>query len=192
MDIFKTSFNPPQTLTTERFCLFPTNQFFSASDFEAVMANKELLRNWSQSSWPEDDFTLKQNHEDLGQHVQDNIDHTAYGYMLYSLDKEVCYGSVYINPLSKTPEYYHTTEAERSVLLAHHARIDCWIIEDSSDLEKTILIELRKWFKETWKINPLFSARVQLEKRIQLYEELGMKKQLDLKSQTSEMTLLLF
>ncbi len=196
MDIFHQSFTPPQTLIRKSFCLFPTNQYFDQEDYKAVMLNKEMLRTWSQSQWPEDDFSLKQNHEDLGLHVLDNLNHEAYGYMIFSLDKSTCYGSVYVNPLSSVSSNYHTTKEEEAALSSRQARIDCWVIQDSSrldnKLEREIIHELVNWFKETWKIKVYFSARIGLDKRIAVYEELGLKKQMDLKSKTSEMTLLLF
>ena len=34
-------------------------------DFDAVMISKEILREWSDSEWPEDDFSLEQNAQDL-------------------------------------------------------------------------------------------------------------------------------
>lgn len=192
MDIFTKAFSPPLELTTKTFCVFPTNQDYTDSDYDAVMANKELLRKWSQSTWPEDDFTREQNREDLALHIQDNQDHSAYGYMIYSLDKKTCYGSVYVNPILTIPNHYIMTDQEIDFLKTHDARIDCWIIDDSSDLEKIIVSELDKWLRQTWKIRPLFSARKELTKRIGIYQELGFKKNFDLKSLTSEMTLLLF
>ena len=191
MDIFTKNYSPPQELKTQDFCLFPTNQDFYLSDYEAVIHSRALLRDWSQSMWPEDDFTPEQNKEDLGHHVQDNIDHTAYGYMIYSLDKKTCFGSVYVNPLSPIPENYHTTKEEDALLRSHQARIDYWVI-DNPALEEIITKELRIWFKKTWKINVYFSARVQTKSRLAIYKKLGYKKELDLKSKTSEMTLLLF
>jgi hypothetical protein len=64
MDIFTKTYTPPQELKTHDFCLFPTNQDFYQSDYEAVIKSRALLRDWSQSMWPEDDFTPEQNKED--------------------------------------------------------------------------------------------------------------------------------
>ncbi len=192
MNIFTPDFTPPKELTTKDFCIFPTDDAFFESDFVAVMNNRELLRIWSQSTWPEDDFTPIQNKEDLNQHIDDNRTHAAYGYMIYSLDKQICYGSVYVNPLVSIPNNYQTTEAENAILKSHHARIDCWIIQEIPEIEKIILIELKKWFDSVWKIRPLFSARLGLNKRIALYEELEWGRKVNAKSKTSDMTVLLF
>ncbi len=192
MNIFTTQFDFPKELVTSTFCLFPTNQKFYQSDYVAVMNNREMLRIWSQSSWPEDQFTPEENKADLGQHIEDNTNHTAYGYMLYSPDKSRCYGSVYLNPLVTIANNYHCTGNEVEILNAHHARVDCWIIDHDSDLEKEIIASLMEWFKTTWNIKVLFSARVGLDKRINIYRELKLDMKMNLKSNTSDMTLLLF
>ena len=192
MNIFTKEFSPPQTLTTKTFCLFPTHQDFYESDYTAVMNTRALLRIWSQSPWPEDDFTPQMNKDDLLHHIEDNKTHAAYGYMIYSLDKKTCYGSLYVNPLAAVPDNYHTTKEEADLVRSHQGRLDCWIVDENSDLEKTIISEIKNWFESTWKIKFLFSARVGMNKRISIYEDLGLECQADLKSKTSEMTLLLF
>lgn len=192
MNIFTKDFTPPQTLFTSSFCLFPTSIDFYESDYVAVMENKELLRIWSQSSWPEDDFTSEMNKEDLKHHIEDNHHHTAYGYMIYSLDKKTCYGSLYVNPIRNTPENYHLTKEEINIINSIDARIDCWIAQLSSDLELFIIKELKNWFESVWKIDIFFSARKGMDKRIKIYEEIGLTKKLDVKSKNSEMSLLLF
>lgn len=192
MNIFTKTFNPPKTLTTSTFHIFPTNNDFFQSDFEAVMANKEMLREWSQSSWPEDDFTPQQNFDDLAQHVDDNHTHEAYGYMIYSPDLKKCFGSLYVNPIANVPDNYSITKEEASIIKSHHARIDCWIIADDSDLEKNIISELIDWFEDVWEIHVLFSARPKLHKRIKIYNELNRTPKLNAQSKTSDIKLLLF
>lgn len=192
MNIFTKDFNPPMEFANDLFCVFPTNQKYYMSDYVAVMNNREMLRIWSQSNWPEDDFTPQVNKAELGQHVEDNVNHTAYGYMLYSPDRSKCFGSLYVNPLTSVAGNYHASASEADLLHSNQARIDCWIIEDASDLEKEIIASMIQWFKETWKINVLFSARVGLDKRISIYQNLGLEMKMNLKSKTSDMTLLLF
>ena len=190
--LFTLDFNPPQELATTEFILFPTNDKYNQYDYVAVMRNIELLRIWSQSTWPEDDFSPKQNKEDLQKHIEDNRTHTAYGYMLFEPEFAKCYGSVYVNPLEVVKNNYELTSEQRNILDQYDARVDFWVIEDSSDLEKIITEELRDWFKNVWKINVLFSARVGLNKRVEIYNELGIESKMALKSKTSEMNLLLF
>lgn len=156
------------------------------------MKSKDILRVWSQSTWPEDDFTPLQNKEDLAGHVQDNVEHTAYGYMIYSLDKRVCYGSLYVNPLSTVLENYNLDVNQEKLIHACQARIDFWVVAGEPELEKEITREILEWFSKVWKIHPLFSAREGMTLREEIYSELGLKKVLHLRSKVSEATLLLY
>ena len=192
MNIFTKDFTPPTELITDTFCIFPTSDKFYQSDYVTVMRNASMLRIWSQSSWPEDDFTPQQNKADLAQHIDDNHTHAAYGFMIYSPDHSKCYGSVYVNPISNVAENYIVNVDEKKIIDAHHARIDYWVIEEDSHLEKEITQKLKNWFNDTWKIKTLFSARLGLEKRLYVYRELNYSCQLNLKSKTSDMSLLLF
>ena len=190
--LFTMDFSPPLELVTPEFILFPTNDKYNQYDYVAVMRNMEMLRIWSQSTWPEDDFTPKQNKEDLQLHIEDNRTHAAYGYMLFEPEFARCYGSAYVNSLEAVKNNYEITPEQKNLLDQYDARVDFWVIEDGSDLEKIITEELRNWFKDTWKINVLFSARVGLDKRIQIYNELGMDLKMKVKSKTSNVNLLLF
>lgn len=184
MTIFRKSFSPPQSLITDSFQLFPTDIEFYQTDFEAVMKSKEMLRIWGLSNWPEDSFTPEENKEDLKHHVQDNSDHAAYGYMIYSRDSKTCLGSLYVNPLPPVKENYHVSEIDKSLLDQFDARLDYWVTSGSG-LESLITEGLITWFTETWNIRPLLSAREGLVERLEIYEELQLKKCLHLKSKTS-------
>lgn len=192
-DIFDLSFAPPDNHKGDSFALFKTDVAHAESDYKAVMSSRGSLRLWSQSPWPEDDFTLEQNREDLAHHVQDNLLHTAYGYMIYSPDHSTCYGSVYVNPLKPVRDGYTTTGDQQRMLETFDARIDYWTVDDLAlELKIEILKDLREWLRDIWKIRPMFSARRGMDERLDLYRSAGLKLQADLRSQTSEVTLLLF
>lgn len=193
MNIFVPEFKPPQILAADQFVLFPTDTNYYKSDYEAVMQSRDYLRIWSQSPWPEDDFTAQQNRDDLQHHVDDNMSHAAYGYIIYSPDRTICYGSLYLNPLAHVPDNYTVTDEERHVILNHHARVDCWIAPQiEAEFERKILEAIQTWLKSEWKIRALFSARIGLDRRQDLYRDMGLQRVADLKSKTSNMTLLLF
>lgn len=156
------------------------------------MKSKNILRVWSQSTWPEDEFTALQNKEDLGSHVQDNVDHAAYGYMIYSLDQKTCYGSLYVNPLSSVLENYILDSAQEKLIQDHQARIDFWIVEGERELEKDITRAIQDWLLNEWKITPLFSAREGMILREAIYSELGFKKVLHVQSKEPGMNLILY
>ena len=192
-EIFNFNFNPPTETRTDSFVLFMTDIEFAASDYDAVMSSRDSLRIWSQSPWPEDDFSLEQNREDLAHHVQDNLDHLAFGYMIYSPDLSTCYGSLYINPLRSVRENYEVPKELLNSIESFDARIDYWTVDRiSPELQSEILTEVQNWFRAQWKIRPLFSARREMTERIALYTRAGLRLIANLQSQNSAATLLLF
>lgn len=190
--IFCLEFKNPQMLETDNFVMLPTDTEYFESDHVAVMKSKNILRLWSQSEWPEDNFSLEQNKEDLSRHVEDNVNHAAYGYMFYSLDRKACYGSLYVNPILPVLESYEVSAQEESLIRAKDARIDYWVVEGQRQLEKQITEALQKWFADVWKISVAFSARTGMDQRIKVYEDLKLKKGETLKSRTSDAKLMLF
>ncbi len=193
MDIFKLDFSPPQELETEQFHLFPTRLDLFESDYLAVMKSRELLRIWSQSTWPEDDFTPEQNREDLQLHVQDNVEHVAYGYMIYTADRAVCLGSLYVNPLTSIPNNYVTTDDDRLVLGSAAARVDCWVAATTSvELETHIIETVKSWFAEDWKIDVLYAARSGMVQRLEVYEALSFRRVASLHGRDTSHGLLLY
>lgn len=156
------------------------------------MKNKENLRQWSQSSWPEDHFSLEENKSDLELHMQDNKAHSAYGYMIYSQDLQECYGSLYINSLKPIPDNYLMTPNEIEALNFFDVRVDYWITEHITGMEELMTKEIDSWLKEVWKIQALFSARKEMLRRQKLYEKLGFNPLFDVKGRTSGMSLILY
>lgn len=189
MELFNIKFHPPSGFTKDQFCLFFTDDSFYEEDYKAVMDSKEILRIWSQSSWPEDSFTPQENKEDLKHHIEDNQTHSAYGYMIFSADKKKCLGSVYVNPLQPVADNYSMTDNEKAALTKFDARIDYWTI---AGMEKEVFLELHNWFLEEWRINPLFAARKGMQERLEVYDSLKVGLKYDLKSKTSDMSLLLY
>ena len=171
--IFHSGFQPCLELEHYLFVLFPTDPDYSAPDYEAVMASKEELRIWSASDWPEDDFTLEANRNDLGGHVEDNRNHSAYGYMIFSPDREICYGSVYLNPIKDWRDRFACLDGNTDELDALDARVDHWIRSDHAELEIPILDALSAWLFEKWKIRAGFVVRPGLSQRAEAMEILG-------------------
>jgi len=193
MDIFSRNFAPPSQFVAHDFVLFMTDVRYALPDHEAVMKSRESLRIYSQSEWPEDDFTVEQNREDLQRHVDDNNNHEAYGYMIFSPDRRVCYGSLYVNPLTRVSEHYALTPELKTKLEQHDARIDFWLVEGIDEKPaENVLAGVRGWFKREWKIRPLFSARREMTGRRDLYQKAGLKLQADLQGNESHVNLLLF
>lgn len=192
MDIFQPDFQPPKTFESEDILIFPTNEAFYLSDYEAVMKSKKGLRTWSQSEWPEDSFTPEQNRDDLLVHVADNKNHAAYGYMIYAPDHKTCYGSLYVNPLTSISSGYSLSTEEAATLEAFHARLDFWVVEDELSLEKKITESIRDWMMEGWSIRPLFACRREMRERQAIYQALGLELFLDLTGKEANSNLMLY
>jgi hypothetical protein len=174
-DLFVKSFTAPFHLGTGQFVLFPTNTAYTAPDYEAVIASREACRIWSPSLWPEDGFTLEENTADLALHVEDNNTHEAYGYMLFTLDKLKCLGSVYVTPLERSADTMDLVEGSEEFTAQYQARIDYWVREGMSlELESHITKNLLDWFTRTWNIKPLFVARPKMSQRCKVYKEQGL------------------
>lgn len=189
MNIFHQSFSPPLSFETSRFIIFPTDPELFRSDYSAVMNNKNMLRIWSQSEWPEDSFSPEENREDLKLHRQDNESHSAYGYMIYTPDRNVCLGSVYVNSLVRIAENYDVSEAGLRTLEHFDARIDYWFTEGQPQAEEDLTLELAGWFRREWKISPLFSARPGMDVRQEIYQKLNFKKELGITGKNMELIL---
>jgi hypothetical protein len=189
MSIFRPKFQPPRTFENESLVIFPTDEAFYLSDYEAVMKSKNGLRVWSQSDWPKDSFTAEENKEDLLHHVADNKTHAAYGYMIYAPDHKTCYGSLYVNPLAPIPENYSISTEDAAMLAGYDARLDFWVVDGEAALERQITESLREWMKEGWAIRALFACRREMRERQAIYRALGLELLLDASGKSGNLML---
>jgi hypothetical protein len=171
--IFVKEFNPPQELLLkeEDIILFPTDKNYSDEDYVAVVMSRDFLREWGGDSWPEDSFSPTENFNDLENHVQDNISHRAYGYMIFSADKKKCLGSLYVSSLLSWSEY-HELISGVDPREKFQARIDYWTRSDEPELERILIPKIQKWFKEVWKIKTVVVSKPGLIVRNPIIKEL--------------------
>lgn len=92
----------PAELRAEEFFLRPIVADDAEMDYAAVMETREHLRLWRQSTWPEDDFTVEANREDLIELEQRHAAHRAFTYTVLDSDGTECLGCVYVYPTSAT------------------------------------------------------------------------------------------
>src|SRR5699024_6751463 len=67
----------------------------------AVMDSGEYLRQWEQSTWPEDDFTVADNQSDLVDLERWNSASLAFTYTILDPSESRCLGCVYILPRTR-------------------------------------------------------------------------------------------
>jgi hypothetical protein len=68
------------------------------------MESREFLRKWEQSTWPEDDFTLEANRQDMVKLEQRHASGEALTYTVMNLDQTECLGCVYV--FSPEPSWF--------------------------------------------------------------------------------------
>ncbi len=94
----------PDSHITSRLRFVPLTEELVDADLAAVMASREYLHRWSDSSWPEDDFTRADNAEDLRGHRLEHEDGVAFTYSVLAASVERVVGCIYIRPLTDALE----------------------------------------------------------------------------------------
>lgn len=145
----------PAELVTDNFVLLPITTDVVELDFEAVTASRDALRLWSQSAWPEDDFTVADNLRDLDAMVQRRQKRAAFDYTVLDPSRSRCLGCVYIFP----PDVSFLRKAEVTPLsdLAFtdlDAIVYFWMRSSltTTEAEDHLLTELRIWFADIWRL----------------------------------------
>lgn len=166
----------PEILITPAFVVRRQRPEDNLPDYEAVMDSKEVLREWSDSPWPEDDFTLEQNAEDLAGHIEDHAQNLDYGFSIFEPDYSRLLGSLYLNPMEPLLESYPTDTQTLAKLQAFDLRVEYWLRRGITvELEKQFVNEVLAWLERDWWFKaPVFGSRKGMIERRRLYVELGM------------------
>lgn len=161
----------PDGLATSEFRLEPLTRHHVEVDYAAVMSSRELLREWSGTSWPEDGFTLKENLDDLERHEREHRDGDAFTYTV--LGDEECLGCVYATPLGRLFGLNPQLASEP----AHAAVVGFWVVEPrlADGLEERLFAVLRMWFGRAWSFPAVyFSAATAGSRQPALFEGAGL------------------
>ncbi|MFF1876330.1 N-acetyltransferase [Leifsonia sp. NPDC058230] len=168
----------PAGMTTAEFVLRPIVAGDAETDHAALMETREHLRLWEQSSWPEDDFTVEANREDLVGLEERHAERRAFTYTVLGPDGAECLGCVYIFPpgapflaKSAVTPVGDDQWADVDVVVyfwARRARMD-------TGMDERLLAALRVWFAEEWMVdaavfvtNEQFTQQVELIRRTDL------------------------
>ena len=118
-------------------------------DYDAVMASKALLRTWSDSVWPEDDFGLQQNALDLAGHIDDFEHDLAYGFSIFTPDESRLIGSLYLDPVAPFMDDYAVDEATAARLSGFDVRLEYWLRRGTGRaFEETFVWSVLAWLKD--------------------------------------------
>ncbi|NDL55752.1 GNAT family N-acetyltransferase [Phytoactinopolyspora mesophila] len=143
----------PEGLTTDGFTLRPIVAADAEMDYAAVMESREYLRTWEQSSWPEDDFTVAANREDLEKLEQRHANRQAFTYTVLNPAETQCLGCVYI--MSTDAKMF--TGARISPVADHkwedyEAAVYFWVRKShlATAMDRELLDSLRTWLAQAW------------------------------------------
>ncbi len=129
----------PSGLDAPEFGLRPLTPAHVALDYAALMSSREMLRLWSGSPWPADEFTLADNEADLRWHWDEHQRRIAFTYTVLNPTQDACLGCVYIKP-------------NPYVAVSPAALVRFWVTEPylESRLDDRLLAALLAWFRDEW------------------------------------------
>lgn len=166
----------PERLEAPRFVLRRQRLSDNRVDYEAVMDSKPILREWSDSPWPEDEFSLQQNLEDIAGHIGDFEQGLAYGFSLFTPSEERFLGSLYIEEVAPFLESYDADEETRARLETFDARVEYWLrrgVDESFEAE--LLREVLAWLERDWGFRRVvFGSRLEMAARRAFYRREGL------------------
>lgn len=167
----------PSRLITPAWFLHRQRPEDNDADYLAVMASRERLRLWSDSSWPEDGFSRAANLADLQMHIAEHDQNLAYGFSVYTPDGSALLGSVYVSEVAPFLNHYTVSPEQRQVLENGQARVDYWLRTSvTPDFEQRFLVELRQWFVEQWWFRRIyFGSRRNDQRQRRVYEAGGLQ-----------------
>jgi len=162
----------PTEYRTARLFLRPLCASDAELDYDAVMSSAAMLRSWSQSAWPADDFTLAKNLEDLERHEREHEAREAFTFTVLDPAGTRCLGCVYLAPIP---------EAARPLCAgaAHPVRVGFWVraSEIANDLDRHLLASLREWLATEWRLDrALFVIATQDTRQATLLAEAGLQR----------------
>jgi hypothetical protein len=148
----------------DEFVLRPITAADARLDCEAVMDSREYLRQWEQSTWPEDDFTVADNQSDLVDLERWNSASLAFTYTILDPSESRCLGCVYILPPDATflsrSEINPTAEgagewSDIDAAVCHWVRRR----EMGAGMDATVLTELEEWIRQERDSTASYSSR---------------------------------
>ena len=177
MSFYPENQSVPALLQTDEFVCRPLTTVHVHLDYAALMVSQEMLRLWSGTSWPADDFTVAANWEDLAMHDREHQERVAFTYTVLTPDETECLGCIYIKPLTS---FVESNSDILTDIAPDIAVVGFWVKQPrlADQLDERLLAALRSWFAEEWPFSAVyFSTRNLNEQQIQLLKATNMPKQ---------------
>lgn len=180
--IIPVSENIPEGFRTKHYSIKPSHPSDNARDYAAVMDSKAYLRLWSDSSWPEDNFSPEENRADLEMHFREHLERKAFGYNIHNHDQTHCHGSIYLNSTAFIAENYRP---QLNGLDRFQIVVSMWTSDALREAghAREMLSALRRWLAQDWPVEKvLYSLRANLELERSDYIACGLKQRWSLAS----------
>jgi hypothetical protein len=176
---FNDAFHVPAGLRTDAFLLRPIRETDAECDHEAVMESREFLRLWEQSTWPEDDFTVEANREDLAKLERRHADGESFTYTVMNLDETACLGCVYIFPIgARLFSKAQIAAVDGPEWAAYDAAVYFWVRASrlADGLDRQLVEALGPWLAQDWRIvHPLIITNEQFVQQVEMIESAGLQ-----------------
>ncbi len=166
----------PERLQTDEFVIVPLTPAHVELDYAALMSSKKMLRLWSGSPWPTDDFTLDENLDDLQWHWDEHQKRIAFTFTVLNPTEDTCLGCVYIKPIT---EILASNKEWMQAISDHSALVRFWAAQPTlaQELDKTLLQALRQWFATDWVFTEIFwHTPIKNQQQINLFQTSGLQK----------------
>jgi hypothetical protein len=132
-------FDPPTSLSTDRFRLEPLGPEHNQPDHAAWMSSIEHIRatpGYAGGSWPPlDGMTVEENHGDLRRHADDFEQRVGFTFTVLDPDDGDVIGCVYLYP-SASEDWDVTVRS--------------WVRADKADLDVPLADAVAQWLASDW------------------------------------------
>jgi hypothetical protein len=178
MSLTTTDGSAPEGLATDDFILRPIRAADAALDYAAVMESRDYLRGWEQTGWPEEDFTVEANREDLEKMERWHANGDGFSYTVMNPSETECLGCVYLRS-TNAPAYAgaRITPVGDHRWEAYEATVSYWVRRSRLEtaIDRALLDALRAWLAKDWSLqghlfvtSELFSQQVEMIGRTDL------------------------
>jgi hypothetical protein len=175
----------PAGLKTRQFVLRPLLGSDAELDYDAVMESREFLRKWEQSTWPENEFTVEANREDLLKHERQHVEGEAFTYTVMSLDETECLGCVYVLPPDANMwSGAHVTTVGTDSWSECDATVFFWVRTSrlAEGLDRALLNSVLAWFEREWSFKaPVIVTNEQFDQQVAMIESTDLVRRFELR-----------
>jgi len=152
MAFYSQSEHLPERFADNEFLIRPLRVTDVEADFNAVIESREMLRVWSQSDWPSDNFSLDDNRSDLQAHQDEHESREAFTFTVLDPESGTCLGCIYIHELKRVLQALGAADDVLRDIEALDAYVTFWVrssqLEDG--LDQRLFTVLQQWFLMEW------------------------------------------